>query len=126
VPCDLGWDLVDEGFEQAEQLRGLDWLSQSATIAVTVVGATADLTTLVLAKDSISRFVRRLAAWATGQAKNTGLNQLTLRLDITHPGDTVSDQHIEVQISRSGRFSSEDVSRFVSFMTAGFDDDPAG
>jgi hypothetical protein len=86
VPYDLAWDLVDEDFGQAEQLRGLDWLPQGVALAVTVVSVTADLTTLVLAKDSISRFVHRLTGWATGQANNAPLNELTLRLDICTSG----------------------------------------
>jgi hypothetical protein len=123
VPRDLSWDLVDEGFEQAGQLRGLDWLSQGATIAVTVAGAAADLTTLILAKDSVVQFVHRIAAWATGQTKNSGSNQLTLRLAITHPGDTESDHYTEIIVTRSGQFSDVDVLKAVSFLTAAFDDD---
>lgn len=125
VPYDLAWDLVDEGFGQAEQLRGLDWLPQGVVLAVTVVGVTADLTTLVLAKDSISRFVHRVAGWATGQAKNVPLNELTLRLDIVHPADTRSDRHIKMQISRPDAFSDKEISEMTSFITAVFSDDLA-
>jgi hypothetical protein len=122
VPQDLAWDLVDEGFRQVEQLRGSDWLSQGVTVAVTVVGATADLTTLILAKDSIARFVRRVTTWALGESGGADLNRLRVRFDVTRPGSTRSQRHFEAELTTSDPISDTEMSRIISFIAAAFDD----
>ena len=57
VPADLARELEEDGIEELERVRSLDWLAQDATIAVTAVGTAANLTTILLAKDAVARFI---------------------------------------------------------------------
>jgi len=121
VPDDLARDLDEEGIEEVEQVRSLDWLSQSAPIAVSVVGVAANLTTVLLAKDSIARFAQRLASWAAGRTRTAPGSVLTIRFDAQGP-DEGSRSSIVAEVSAAGALSEADIARWTSFLAAAFTD----
>jgi hypothetical protein len=121
VPSDLAWDLADEGFEQVEQLRSSDWLSQGVMLAVNVVGATADLTTLILAKGSIAQFALHLTGWATRKTRNEHVNRLAVSFDITYPGSARAQRHFEAEFNSSDEIPDSLRDSMISFIAAALD-----
>jgi len=124
VPADLARELEADGIEELEQVRSLDWLAQSATIAVTVVGTAANLTTVLLAKDALGRFIHRVASWAAGRANGAPANELTIRFDRQDADGEGSRRSIVAKISGPGTLSGEELTVLMSFIAAAFADQP--
>lgn len=119
VPADLAWELDQDGIEEVGRDRSIAWLAQSAAVAITVTGAAANMTTVLLAKDSIARFVRRFADWASRRGKSGSESSFTVSVESRHGTQSAEDQ-LTVKVSAVGALSEDDSAKIVSLLEAAF------
>jgi hypothetical protein len=119
VPADLAWELDQDGIEEVARVRGIEWLAQSAAIAITATGAAANVTTVLLAKDSIARFVHRFAGWAGRKGQSESESSFTVCVQSRH-GTQGAEEQLSVKLSASGPLTESDRARIVSLLEASF------
>jgi hypothetical protein len=124
VPSGLALELDEDGIEELEQVRGMDWLAQGAAVTVTVLGVGADLTTVLLAKDAVTRFVQRLASWAGHRPPSAAGSELAIRFDAKDADGRASPRSFEIKLSTTGQMTQIDMAALVSFLAAAFAGQP--
>jgi hypothetical protein len=121
VPDDLARELDEEGIEEVEEVRSLDWLGQSAAVAVTLVGTAANVTTVLLAKDSIAKFARSLTGWAACRPHSASADKVVIRLEARGPEDG-AHLTFEIEVPAAGGIAEADMARLMSLLAAAFAD----
>jgi hypothetical protein len=122
VPRDLAKELDRDGIEELEQVRSLDWLAPTATIAVTLVGAGADLTTVLLARDSLAQFANRLLTWGRRRSQEVSGSVLTIHIDVKGTGDNSSRRSLDLKFSSTDETPQIDTEALLPILRATFAD----
>jgi hypothetical protein len=120
VPRDLAKELDRDGIEELERVRSLDWLAPTATIAVMLVGAGADLTTVLLARDSLAQFANRLFTWARRRSQEASGSVLTVHIDVKATGDNSLRRSLDLKFSSTDETPQIDTEALLPILRAAF------
>jgi hypothetical protein len=95
VPGDLARELLREGLSEVKRVRGAD-AQMILTIAETTVGLTANLATILVAKDEIGAFIQALRRWMADSTGRESGSEFTLEA-------SRHDTHAEVKVRITSR-----------------------
>ena len=115
VPGEFARDLVSAGFDEVEPVRGGGFEAQAVlTVVSSAVALTADVATILVAKDAVEDFFRRLRSWMARRTGSAPGSEFTIKVSSHSPG--ASSQLIMSRRTEAGAAPEVDVEALASLL----------
>lgn len=125
VPDEFAEELARVGFDVIEPVRGGGFEAQAVlTLVATGLGAAANLATIVVAKDAVADFTRRLRAWIARRAGSGPGGEVVVTVTCRSPGAR-TELRLVSRRTGTGGSTQVDLAALVSLLDGVFADGSA-